>query len=234
MKKIIQWLAALFVAFSIGTVISLAVLLGMMWWKGALTDERFVGMLAALQGIKTPAPAAPQQTGPSNDEQPSLTQINGQRLLASLDLDLRESAIDKGLADLRNLEAQIKTERDRLDRWVETFDTRLVSLESQANDEALLQVQRTLEAMNPKQAKDQILKMLAETPASAVDDPMRDVVTILKTMPIDKQKRIVGEFKTEEETEKLAEILREVRLGLPDTELIRDTRTKLQQNNPKR
>lgn len=234
MKKIVQWLAALFVAFSIGTVISLAVLLGMMWWKGALTDERFVGMLAALQGIEAPTAAPPQQGDPVKDEQPSLAQINGQRLLASLDLDLRESAIDKGLADLRNLEAQIKTERDRLDRWVETFDTRLVSLETQANDEALLQVQRTLEAMNPKQAKDQILKMLADGPTSAVDDPMNDVVTILKTMPIDKQKRIVGEFKTEDEAEKLAEILREVRLGLPDTELIRDTRTKLQQNNTQR
>jgi hypothetical protein len=58
---------------------------------------------------------------------------------------------------------------------------------------------------------------------------MEDVVRILKAMPLDKRKKILAEFKTPEEVEKFAEILRVVRLGGSDTELLRDTRSQLQQ-----
>jgi flagellar motility protein MotE (MotC chaperone) len=229
MKTALRWLGTLFVAFSIGTVTSLAVLVGMLWWKGVLTDDRLLGMLAALQGIELPARGSAAAVDPAADEQPSLDQILQRRLVASLDLDMRETAIDKALAELRNLETQIKTENQRLDLWKLSFDRRLETLESQTTDEALLQLQRTIEAMHPKQAKDQILIILNQPPTKPDDDPMRDVVTILKTMPIDKQRKIVGEFKSPEEADKLAEILRQIRLGSPDADLIRDTRNELQE-----
>jgi len=231
MKLIAQWLSNLVIAFSIGTVISLIVVLGMLWWKGALADERVLGMLAALQGIK---PAPPQQKAKAVDahsEQPSLDEIMQARLRSSLDLDLRESAIDKSQGDLRTLEEQIKTESKRLDNWKTSFDQRVAALQTAATDAALLELQRTLEAMQPKQAKDQIMKMLAD-PVTPTDDPMQDVVTMLKSMPLDKQKNLIREFKTDKEIEMLAEILRRVRLGSPDSELLRETRNELQQKNP--
>jgi hypothetical protein len=234
MKSAFRWLGTLLVAFSIGTVISLSVLLGMLWWKGALADERLLGMLAAVQGIKPAPPTKPDVTLSADAEQPSLDQILAARTEASLDLDLRESAVDKALGDLRTLESQIKTESGRLDLWKQDFDARLAKLETAATDAALLELQRTLEAIQPKQAKDQIMLMLDET-ASADDQPMHDVVTIMKAMPLDKRRKILGEFKAEPEIEKLAEILREIRLGTPDTELIRGTRAQLQQQlNPQR
>jgi hypothetical protein len=148
---------------------------------------------------------------------------------------LRESAVDKSLGDLRNLESQIKTESKRLDTWKISFDKRLQELETKAADTALLEIQQTLEVMNPKQAKDQIVRVLEEPPTNATDRPLQDVVTILKTMSLDKRKKILTEFKTPEETETLAVILREIRLGMPDSELIRDTRSQLQdQLNPQR
>jgi hypothetical protein len=228
MKTAVRWLATLFVAFSVGTVVSLTVLGGTLWWKGAFSDDRVMGMLAVLSGVQTPAAGAAAAGDGIADEQPSLDQIMQRRLAASLDLDLRETAIDKALGELRNLEAEVKVENKRLDDWKVSFDKRLETLESETTDEALFQLQRTIEVMNPKQAKDQILKMLAE-PATAADDPMRDVVTILKTMPADKQKKLIGEFKLEPEAEKLAEILKQIRLGSPDADLIRDTRNQLQQ-----
>ena len=226
MKAAISWLGTLFIALCVGTFLSLAVLVGMLWWKGALTDDRWLGMLAALQGIE-PVKAAATSSDPAGDERPSLAQIMEKRLGASLDLELRETAIDKSLGDLRILESQIKTENERLDKWKLSFDMRLAKLESQTTDEAILQLQRMLEVMNPKQAKDQILRMLKDTP-NTDDDPMRDVVTILKTMPSDKQKKILAEFKLEPEEQQLAEVLRQVRLGSPDADLIRDTRRELQ------
>lgn len=234
MKRIFSWLGSLLVAFAIGTTISLLVLIGMLWWKGALGDDRLLGMIAALQGIKQLPTAAGEGADPAAAEQPSLDQIMQSRLRASLDLDLRESAIDKSLGDLRTVETQIKTERERLDLWKLDFDQRLAKLETAATDAALLEVQRALEVMSPKQAKDQILKMLEE-PSTNADDPMQDVVTVIKSMADDKRKKLLGEFKTPEESEKLAEIIHEIRLGLPDSEIIRDTRNQLQQQlNPQR
>jgi hypothetical protein len=234
MKRIFSWLGSLLVAFAIGTTISLLVLIGMLWWKGALGDDRLLGMIAALQGIKQLPTAAGEGADPAAAEQPSLDQIMQSRLRASLDLDLRESAIDKSLGDLRTVETQIKTERERLDLWKLDFDQRLAKLETAATDAALLEVQRALEVMSPKQAKDQILKMLDE-PSTNADDPMQDVVTVIKSMADDKRKKLLGEFKTPEESEMLAKILHEIRLGLPDSEIIRDTRNQLQQQlNPQR
>jgi hypothetical protein len=231
MKAALRWAASLLIALSIGTLVSLVILLAMLWWKGALADERLLGMLAALQGIE-PLPAAPAAAHLDPDaEQPSLDQLMQARLRTSLDLDLRESAVDKGLGDLRSLESAIRTERSRLNVWREDFDQRLARLETAATDAALLQLQQTLQAIAPKQAKDQIMKML-EDPPTPNDDPMQDVVTILKAMPLEKQKKLIAEFKTPEETEKLAEILRNIRLGTPDTDLLRQTRNQLQQPSP--
>jgi hypothetical protein len=236
MKKVLGLLSSLFVAFCIGTVLSIVVFLGMLWWKGGLTGDRFMSLLASLQGIDMATAAATLPvTEEPNDEQVSYDQILEKRALAGLDLDLRESAIDKSLGELRNLESLTKTERERLDLWKLSFDQRLANLETQASDTAMRELQTTLEAMNPKQAKEQILMMLDAPTRDKTDDPMRDVVTLLKSMPIDKRKKILGEFKTPDESAKLAEILDEIRLGKPDSPLIRDTRSQLQQQlNPQR
>jgi hypothetical protein len=232
MKAILSWLTTLVVALSIGTAISLVIVLGMLWWKGAFGDERLLAMLAALQGIKALPPAQAKNGLDKDAEQPSLDQIMQTRLRAALDLDLRENAIDKSLGDLRTLELQIRTESKRLDLWKQDFDARLAKLETAATDAALLELQRTLEAMQPKQAKEQILKMLEE-PVTTTDKPMQDIVTIMKAMPTDKRKKLLGEFKTPLEIEKLADVLRVIRRGTPDTDLLRDTRNQLQQQqNP--
>ncbi len=78
------------------------------------------------------------------------------------------------------------------------------------------------ENIKPKQAKEQILKMLD-------NQEMNEVVTILSGMPIGKRAKIVGEFKTPEETEKLDEILRLIRCGVPEVNLIDKTLSQVKQ-----
>jgi hypothetical protein len=227
MKAALQWLGSLFVAFAVGTVISLAVLAGMLWWKGVLSDERLLGMLTALQGIEPSPP--PSLTALDTDvEQPSIDQILKSRMRASLDLDLRENAIDKSLGDLRTLETQLQGESKRLDTWKQSFDERLAILQTAATEASLREVQLTLEAIQPKQAKEQLMKMLTD-PKTPADNPMEDIVRIFKAMPLDKRKKILAEFKMPEEVERLAEILREIRQGGSDTALLRDTRSQLLQ-----
>ena len=76
--------------------------------------------------------------------------------------------------------------------------------------------------MRPEQAKEQLLKMLD-------DKAMGDVVTIVKNMPADKQKKIVAEFKEGSDADQLYQILKNIRAGEPVVSQIEDAREQLQQ-----
>jgi hypothetical protein len=227
MKAALSWMGSLITALGVGTLITVVVIFTMLWLKGVLTDERILGMFAALQGIDTSPPAA-NGSQQAAAEQPSIDQMLSLRMKASLDLDLRESAIDKALGDLRTIETSLQNETKRLDSWKQSFDKRLADLQTAAADTSLREVQQTLETIKPQQAKEQLVKML-EDPKSPTDDPMEAIVRILKAMPLDKRKKILEQFKTPEDNKILAEILRMIRLGGSDSELLRDTRSQLQQ-----
>ncbi len=215
----------------VATVLAQLVLVGVLWWKGALVDDRVTAMFAALHGIHpaTDAPATANGAENDNSEQPSLAQIAQQRLRASLHLDLRELVADKSVTELRDLEEQVRVENERLHQLQQSLDYRLEKAQGNVVDNALLELQRTLEAMQPKQAKEQILKMLAETPDAESDAAMHDVVRILKAMSLDRRKKILSEFKTPDENDKLADILREIRHSPAELEMLQDSRSLIQQ-----
>lgn len=227
MKAALTWIGSLITALGLGTLISVVVIAVMLWSKGAFSDERLLGMFAALQGIQTSPPSI-SAAHATDAEQASIEQVLSSRMKASLDLDLRESAIDKALGDLRTIETSLQNETKRLDSWKQSFDKRLADLQTAAADTSLREVQQTLETIKPQQAKEQLVKML-EDPKSPTDDPMEAIVRILKAMPLDKRKKILEQFKTPEDNKILAEILRMIRLGGSDSDLLRDTRGQLQQ-----
>jgi hypothetical protein len=227
MKAALTWIGSLITALGLGTLISVVVIAVMLWSKGVFSDERLLGMFAALQGIQTSPPNI-SAAHATDAEQASIEQVLSSRMKASLDLDLRESAIDKALGDLRTIETSLQNETKRLDSWKQSFDKRLADLQTAAADTSLREVQQTLETIKPQQAKEQLVKML-EDPKSPTDDPMEAIVRILKAMPLDKRKKILEQFKTPEDNKILAEILRMIRLGGSDSELLRDTRGQLQQ-----
>jgi hypothetical protein len=215
--------------FCVATVLAQAVVVGMLWWKGAFSDDRAVAMFAALHGIHPESPGAAAVASKDDaKEQPSLEEISRKRLLAGLDLSLREVALDKSLVDLRMLEAQIVTENERLKQWQEGMDQRIARAENSVLESSLRELQQTLEAISPKQAKEQILKILEATPDGDDTRAMNDVVRILKAMPLDKRKKILGEFKSVPESEKLADILREIRLSPVEMDMLRDSRNQLE------
>jgi hypothetical protein len=71
--------------------------------------------------------------------------------------------------------------------------------------QSLKDVQDVLEIVPPDQAKAQLLKMIE---SKAMDD----VVAIIKAMAEDKRKKILAEFSSEDDSIKLAEILKELRI----------------------
>ncbi len=65
------------------------------------------------------------------------------------------------------------------------------------------------------------MRMIAES-------NMTEVVTLLKSMAPEKRKKILGEFKTEEENKILNEILEQIRLGMPEMGEIDKMRDKIE------
>jgi DNA polymerase III delta subunit len=88
----------------------------------------------------------------------------------------------------------------------------------------LQEVQRTLETIQPGQAKEQILLILDEDG----ENSMNDVVAMIRAMPLDKRKKIFGEFKSKVEVDKMHDILQQLREGEPEISLIRDAQQQLQ------
>lgn len=234
MSKLLRLIPAAILYMCAATVVAQVGAVVVLSSQGVLTKPRLMQCLAALYGVNLHE--LEQKTAdankPPSKEQPPFADVIKQRALASRDLDLRETAVDKALVDVRALTAQLKTERERYDQLKQQFDARLAQLEQVFTDTSLQEVQRTLEVIQPKQAKDQILRMLDEAGTEEQDRVTRDVVTILKQMPLDKRKKILGEFKTEEEAEKLHDILKQIREGVPDTTLVRETRAQLAQFSP--
>jgi len=236
--KIVRMLGMGLLYFCVATVLAQAVVVGMLWWKGAFADDRVVAMFAALHGIHPEKPGDDKTATTAKDgharEQPSLEEISKQRLLASLDLSLRETTLDKALMDLRTLEQQIVTENKRLEQWQDGMDQRIARAENTVLESSLLEVQQTLMVMSPKQAKEQILKMLLSEPDGNDVRAMNDVVRMFKAMPLDRRKKIMGEFKTAQESEKLKDILSEMRLSPVEMNLLQNSRKQLEGDGTKR
>ena len=219
--------------FCVATVIAAAAGTAMLASKGAFADGRLLNMWAALHGIAIPANPTATLAGDAegSQEQPSYDDLVNKRLLASLDLDLRKSAIDKTLSELQAIEAQIRTERTRFDLLVGSFDRKIKELETSATDAAVIETQQTLESLPPKQAKQQLLKLLDESPTPGIENPTAAVVSLVKAMPIERRRKILMEFKSADEEDKLSHILREILRGSPDVPLLRQARDELQKLN---
>jgi hypothetical protein len=233
MKRIASLLGQGFLYFCVATVIAGVVALAMLYQKGAFSDDRVLRMWAVLHGVSLPSDATAEAGDKRDEEQPAYDDIVTKRTIAALDLDLRENTLDKWLGELRTIETKIRTEQERFDRLVNSYEEKLKSLESNAADAAVLETQQTLEALPPKQAKQQLLSLLDESPSPGIENPPAAVVALVKAMPIERRRKILAEFKTADEEDKLAEILKEILRGAPDVPFLRQARDELQNLNAK-
>ena len=227
MKKILSLLGGLFSYFCVATVIALVTAIVAMWFKGALDEERLYRVLASLHGVDvvTMQRELIREMKAPDMEQPSAATNMDQQLLKSLDLDLRELAVSKGIESLGAIETHLQIETNRFDDLKKAYAVKLKELEDEEKATSMKELQRTMEAIRPAQAKEQFLKMIE-------DDAMDDVVSLLKNMAIDKRKKIIAEFKQGADAEKLYEILKNIRLGEPIVSQIEDARDKLKQFGP--
>lgn len=218
--------------FSVATVLAQIALMGMLYARGNLTQAKAVDLVAISNDVDLESMwhRLEAASKPVEFEQVSFEEVLTARKHLSLDLDLREIAADKGLIDVRQLGVLLEEERQQYDALKYEFDQNFENVRQGAVDEGLREVQRQLESVDAKLAKDQILRILSN-PDIPPDTSMNFVVAMFKNMPLERKKKIMGEFKTPEDRKQLNMIISQIRIGVPDVEVIRQTRNQFEAFN---
>ncbi|HWB10038.1 MAG TPA: hypothetical protein VG826_12470 [Pirellulales bacterium] len=222
--RLLGGLASIISAICVATVIAAALGLGYLRQQGKLDEKTLLKVVAVINGMEASPAAVPQdETGAQpGSEQASLEHVARQRALKSRDIELREQALNDNLSVVRAEYAKLIDEKDRYERIKAAFRAQL-----DQEREGVLATNREvvrgiLENLKPKQAKEQILRMVN-------NGEMTDVIKILSLMPSGRRGKILGEFKTDEEAEKLADILKQIRDGVPEEGLIDEAENALAQ-----
>jgi hypothetical protein len=207
MGRLLGGLGSLFVYLCIGTILTQLIIVGYAVSQGFVDKQKLSDMLAVARGATLSSADDGSQAAQAKPAQMlSIDELDQRRTTMTRHLELREQAVADALE-------QIATERDKLLKEREDFDLLVAAYrkEKQLTEEAELavgqeRVRAILESIKPKDAKDYILAMIAA-------DEKQEVVTILTAMPIARQKKIIEEFKTEEDKKKFDDILRLIREG---------------------
>ena len=168
---------------------------------------RYTGVVYGLDPLDLmPSKAAkPQQPGPQSREE-----ILEDRVMKTPQLAERAATIADSAEDIRGITMTLKRNREKFVNKRNDFESELERLETETIRTAQRDLQVTLEVAAPKQAKEILRSMLASDPADPADDVMKDVVGIVKLLPVNKLKKILAEFKTDEERKVLHKILVEI------------------------
>lgn len=201
----------------IGTVLALAGSAAYLISTGRLDQRRIEQIAAIVGGAELPVAAKLPPSGSQvPQEQASLEDLAEARALRMRDLELREQALANHLAIVKSEYDKLADEKGRYESIKAAFKAQLEELRGGTLAANRDSARLILESIKPKQAKEQVLRMVK-------DREIEDVVLILSQMPTAKRAKIIGEFKTEEEATTLAEILKLIRDGVPEVSLIDET-----------
>ena len=213
MSKILRGLAA----FCVATVLTQVILLSYFLMRGTLNRNSAIQLIALVNGIDVSGMRLQEIYRQSEDyEQPSYNEILTQRKMMSLDMDVRLRSQQEFRDELSIMLADLRTDQDRFSDRLLAFRNELKELSEEAQDNGLQDVQRTLQSLDPEQAKEQLLIMYD-------DKRIDDVVTILQAMSTDARKDILAEFTTPDDVDILADVLRRISEGMPVSSLIKET-----------
>ena len=220
--RILHGLVIVVACFSVGTVISAAGMGAYLAAKWNIGRDKLIGMLAVAQGVDL---ADPKEQGRPPEPEPSQEQVAYEQILEARavkfrNLELREQALRSGLSQMQLDQARLADEKATLAKNREAFQAQLADLEKRSTEAGWEQNRGSLAAIKPKQAKELLMAMLAK-------NEIQDVVALLAPMPDSKRAKIISEFKTPEETQKIDEVLRLIRRGEPGTGTAANARQQL-------
>jgi hypothetical protein len=213
---------ALFIYVCVGTIISQIVILMYLVSAWKIDNHRWLQIVSVAQGVipveekEAEAKSAEEKVA----EQPSYSQVLESRSQKYRNLELREQQLRNSLSNLQFEQNKLVDEKKRYQQIRDGFDAKMLSMSEGATASGRDEVRRTLENIKPKQAKALLLEMLN-------NKEIDEVVTLLSPMTDAKRAKILAEFKSEDEMEKLSEVLQRIWNGLPSAKTPETTRKQL-------
>ncbi len=239
MGKLLGIMPIAFTYFCVGTVLSQCIGMALLASKGVLSEEKIFQILAVVQCVDLAQIQSKYEIADLADgrEGIALEEI-GQITPQSCIDDFRGQIIASEQQELIIQQALLTEAIERFNRENQAWEEMRKGEIWESKDAALVALRLILEEMSPAQAKDHVLRILpagfVETPVDEMIvremDSITAVVTIVKAMSADKRRKIIAEFEEEQDAVKLAEVLRLIRLGVPEVSLVdavRDRLTKL-------
>lgn len=221
-----RFLLRLFSAFCVATIIAQLIILALIAFRGNLHRETMTKAIALFNGIDISGVQLRKVLSDARSAPvPTYDEVLAKRAEQNLNLEMRERSVRSQLQQVESRAAELKREQGDFDRRKDAFYSLLDEMSKKGKADNLGEIQRTLEAMQPEQAKTQLSKMLE-------NNQMADVVAIIKGMALDKRKKVLGEFTGEKEAAQLHDILNQMRLGEPTASVIDDARTASQPKTP--
>ncbi len=216
--KIFRGLLVGLVCLSVASCLSLAGIVIMSAARGNLQRSTLTQIVALLNGIDIQGRRLQQALDSSQDiPQPTYAEIVAARARTSAGLDAREAALERYRLELDNLRQQLELSRKDFDQRRSTFEKRLAELEQEVESNRLQQAQELLENLPVELAKTQILKLIEQ-------GHLEDVVRIVKAMPPERRKKMLGEFDDNAASQRLYEILDQLLIQDPRRNLIQSAR----------
>ena len=212
-KRILSGVPLLLLMLCTSLAVTQSVGAAVLWSRGAFTKQKLLGYAAVLYGLDlTELSLEDQQQQELETPEQELTReaILDKRVQQYPLLTERRDAVQRGASDIRITFQDLRAEDERYERLKAQFDDYLEELENAARAASIQEVQRTLEILPTKLSKDLVLRMMDDEGLDQDDDVVQDVVTIFKSMPEDRLKKINSEFKTEKERQQLHRILLEM------------------------
>ena len=219
----------LLVYFCTATLIAECLFAAWLWSAWHLDRARLARVVAVLQGgpalsaaAEAPALAKAPEVPP---ELPSYQEILDRRAVKVRDLELRELSLRSALDQLKAQKRQLSDEEKRVQEQATQFAAELKSVKEGAEATGREVMLRTLQTIKPKQAKEQLSQMLE-------NNEIDQVVLLLAALPETNRAKILAEFKTPDENKKLAEVLRLIRQGQPETAIADKAQQQFSQAKP--
>jgi hypothetical protein len=228
-SRLFHTATAMLLYFCLATLIAQSIVAIHLWSKWKMDRSKLLQMLAVAQGVDPLT--ARQETEKANEpvsaEQPSYEQILATQAANDLNLQLREQSLDNALAAMDSQRQTLAQSQLQFDQQRQQYEGQLRELQNQTVVAGRDVNQRTLESIKPKQAKSLLMQMLQNGDLDAV-------VMLLREMSDGNRAKIVGEFKTPDESAKIEEVLRLIRRGMPEAGVAKAAENQRRAEQPNR
>lgn len=218
MSKLLNSLGGLILYLSLGTILAQCAAVGYLWSHGYLSPAKLAEIDAVLRDF---TPAGAKAADETSKAEPSTEQIARARALAQRDIELREQALRQRAEQVKHERLKLAEEIARYNQMKSGFENQLAQLHNTTAEASAEQARQVIENLKPKQAKDQLLRMID-------GGEMEPAVQMLAAMSPARRVKVCSEFKTDDEAKKLAEIVRRIREGEPDLKVIDAAKTQIQ------